>query len=265
MKTAPCTVGFGPFSGIVPAGEDVSRLAQQGRPRKTRAATLAKPIYLRTHADQRSHSMTANSFSRILRDMLFRSFAGYNKVDCMKMPLAIAPLCGALFLTQAGSAADFSGTWQSCGSNSGKRQCTVQTVIHQQGGKACGFWYYWATSREYEGRFAGVVSGKRLDWKSVCGTPGSTAPHYCPEPSENAEFFKSLGAETKWAASSFHSLLCNGKLYEFENGQGSTSCSNLSAPQLEFGLTKSTAGGRKPALGATSEDQQWLRACLQEK
>lgn len=91
MKTPHSTVGFGLFSGIVPAGEDVPQLAQQGEPRKISGRHFSK-INRPSHSCRSvSQPHGSKQFSRILRDMLFRSFAGCVKVRRHSMPIKFVP------------------------------------------------------------------------------------------------------------------------------------------------------------------------------
>lgn len=157
----------------------------------------------------------------------------------------------------------FDGTWQSCEWFQQERRdiCSV-SVMHQRGDKVCGFWYYWATYRDYEGRFTATVAGDTLKWTGVCGRPGSRANYDCPEPSDTAAFLKSLGAEPRWGATNGRSLKCNGSVYEFEDGSGPSTCLEIQKLKLPAGLVKRSSHSKKPAPGGTKEDASWLNSCL---
>jgi hypothetical protein len=178
-------------------------------------------------------------------------------IRCTVLALAIF----ACSLAHAGG--PFNGSWQNCQwFQQEKRDICSIAVMHQRGRKVCGFWYYSATYRDYEGRFTAKVAGETLTWTRVCGRPGSRATYDCPDPSDNAAFMKSLGAEPQWSTTNGRSLLCNGSVYEFEDGVGPTTCSEIQRLKLPQGLVKRSSRSKKFAPGGTKEDASWLNSCL---
>ncbi len=176
-------------------------------------------------------------------------------------------LFAALFSASSYASGKFDGVWQSCDwlQQENSEICTV-AVIHEKQGKVCGFWYYWATYREYEGRFIGRANGDSLKWTSVCGRPGSRATTECPASSEIASTLKGVGkdayAELQWSKTNERALLCRGKLYEFDNESGPKTCSDLNLNSAPSPLVKRSLKSKKSKPGEAVEDAIWLKQCL---
>jgi hypothetical protein len=179
---------------------------------------------------------------------------------------AFAALLAGLFAAPVFPRGPFEGTWQNCEWLPGEKKfevCSI-AVIHQKSARVCGFWHYWATNREYEGRFIATVDGNRLNWGSVCGRPGSRATSDCPVSPEHDALTLKLGGEPQWGPTTGRTLLCKGMLFEFEAQEGPQNCQQALANRYAYPLVKRSPNSRKYAPGKRPEDLQWLKVCLSE-